>query len=138
MWGRTLPPWDVILSAAENYLLYCDCQPLPLFDRPTFMQKLKERDYEVLFSILGLALRFSQDGSLQEGRAKLVRDYAEAARVIITKKIFDGTVDLSTIQSLCLLSLIDFTGMSLFQAGFQAHNYQMGAPVVPASTLAWP
>ncbi|KAE9366035.1 hypothetical protein N431DRAFT_495819 [Stipitochalara longipes BDJ] len=104
-----LPPWDVIFRTGENYLLYCDCQPLPLFDRSIFMQKLKEREPEVLFSLLGLALRFDEDGPNHEGQAKLVKEYVEAARAFVTKKVMEGLVELSTIQSLCLLSLIDFS-----------------------------
>jgi hypothetical protein len=108
-----LPSWDVIFSTGEKYLLCCDCQPLPLFDRSEFMQKLREREPEVILSLLGLALRFNEDGPPHEGQAKLIRDYVEAARVLVTKKVMEGLVELSTIQSLCLLSLIDFTGMAL-------------------------
>jgi len=110
-----LPPWDVILSTGKNYLLYCDCQPLPLFDRSTFIQRLKEREPEVLFSLLGLALRFNEDGPYHEGQSTPIQDYVEAARVLVMKKVMNGAVELSTIQSLCLLSLIDFTGMVPFR-----------------------
>jgi hypothetical protein len=111
--NSTLPPWGVIFSTGENYLLYCDCQPLPLFDRSTFIQRLREREPEVLFSLLALTLRFNEDGPNHEGQAKIITDYVEAARALVTKKVMDGLVELSTIQSLCLLSLIDFTGMAL-------------------------
>lgn len=116
-WRRNLalPSWDVILSTGKNYLLYCDCQPLPLFDRSTFLQGLKEREPEVLFSLLGLALRFNEDEPYYEGQATPIQDYVEAARVLVMKKVMDGAVELSTIQSLCLLSLIDFTGMVPFR-----------------------
>jgi hypothetical protein len=75
------------------------------------MQKLKEREPEVLFSLLGLALRFNEDGPYYEDQATPVKDYVEAARALVMKRVMDGAVELSTIQSLCLLSLIDFTGM---------------------------
>jgi hypothetical protein len=91
---------------AEAYLLYCDCQPLPLFDRSFFIHTLKDRGEEVLFSLLALALRFT--GFPAE--VKDVSRYVEAARTIISQKAFEGKVELSTIQSLCLLSLVDFTG----------------------------
>ena len=102
-----LPNWNIIFSAAEAYLLYCDCQPLPLFDRSSFNNNLKDRDAEVLLSILGLALRFTDFPA----EVKDASRYVELARTIISRKIFEGKVELSTIQSLCLLSLIDFTGM---------------------------
>ena len=79
------------------------------------MQKLKERDPEVLFSLLGLASRFNENVPYREGQAKLVTEYVEVARALVTKKVMEGHVELSTIQSLCLLSLIDFTGMTYFR-----------------------
>lgn len=83
---------------------------MPLFHRSSFVPDLKERDPEVLFSMLALASRFIPylNGSTNED------EYIEDARTIISKKIFDGTVALSTIQSLCLLSLVDFTSMIAF------------------------
>lgn len=79
------------------------------------MEKLKHRETEVLFSILALAFRFSEDQSFYDGQENPTSDWVEAARKIISKKIFNGTVELSTIQSLCLISLIDFTGMTIPQ-----------------------
>jgi hypothetical protein len=102
-----LPNWNIIFSAGEAYLLYCDCQPLPLFDRSSFKSNLKDRDAEVLFSILALALRFTDFPAEDKDASR----YVEVGRTIISRKIFEGKVELSTIQSLCLLSLVDFTGM---------------------------
>jgi hypothetical protein len=99
------------LNAAETYLLYCDCQPLPLFHRSTFIQTLKDRDPEVLFALLALTLRFAEDPQLHGNQPSFVRGYVEAARTLISKKIFDGAIELSTIQALCLLSLVDFSGI---------------------------
>jgi hypothetical protein len=90
--------------------LYCDCQPLPLFHRPTFISSLRNRDPELLLAILALTLRFS-DNSMRASHKEHADGYVEAARRIISKKVFDGNVELSTIQSLCLLALVDFTGM---------------------------
>jgi hypothetical protein len=106
-----LPTWETIQSVAETYLLYCDCQPLPLFHRQSFIRSLRSRDPELLFAILALALRFS-DNAIQASQTELVGSYVEAARTIISKRVFDGLVELSTIQSLCLLALVDFTGAS--------------------------
>lgn len=104
-----LPAWDIILGAAETYLEYCDCQPLPLFQRSSFIRTLKNRTPEVLLSILAIALRFSQDQQSRSNHVRLISGYVEAARTIISKKVFDGTVELSTIQALCLLTIVDFT-----------------------------
>ena len=104
-----LPPWETIVEAADTYLLYCDCQPLPLFRRHGFIQSLSTRDTEVLFAMLALTLRFSENASFLDDRHELARDYMETSRKTIMKKVTDGMVELSTIQSLCLISLVDFT-----------------------------
>ncbi|PVH76928.1 hypothetical protein DL98DRAFT_591771 [Cadophora sp. DSE1049] len=104
-----LPPWDVIISAAETYLQYCDCQPLPLFQRSSFIRTLKSRKPEVLFSILAIALRFADNQQSRNNHVRLISEYVEAARTIISKNVFEGTVELSTIQALCLLTIVDFT-----------------------------
>lgn len=97
------------MSIAKTYLLYCDCQPLPVFCRKEFIETLSERDPEVILSILALAIRFSDEDVFRDNQFELVAGYVEAARSIISGKIFGGRVELSTLQSLCLLSLVDFT-----------------------------
>ena len=110
---RNLPSWDVILGAAETYLQYCDCQPLPLFQRSSFIRTLKDRRPEVLLSILAIALRLTEDQQSRNNHARLTTGYVEAARTIVSKQVFEGAVELSTIQALCLLTIVDFTGKIL-------------------------
>ena len=90
-------------------MAYFDSQPLPVFHRQSFLQTLGDRDPEVLFAILALALRYT-DKLATGHRDQEVAGYVEASRNIVSKKVFHGTVELSTIQALCLLSLVDFTG----------------------------
>ncbi|RFU31138.1 hypothetical protein B7463_g5214, partial [Scytalidium lignicola] len=106
--NETLPPWDVITETARNYLLYCDCQPLPLFHASTFLQSLKNRRPEILLSILALALRFNE-GFNAHTDIHLLNGYTEDARHIVMKSVTDGDVGLATLQALCLLSLVDFS-----------------------------
>jgi hypothetical protein len=40
---------------------------------------------------------------------ELVNSYAEVARGLVMKRVSEGPVELSTLQCLCLLSLVDFT-----------------------------
>ncbi|TID24780.1 hypothetical protein E6O75_ATG03985 [Venturia nashicola] len=107
----TMMSWEMTIQIAERYLKYCDCQPLPLFHFQTFMQSLRMRDPEIIYVILALAIRFADDilthGS--ENADKQSRDLAEKAREIVMERITNGPVELSTLQCLCLLSLIDFT-----------------------------
>lgn len=104
-----LPPWDDIVASAELYLLYCDCQPLALFDRDSFIRTLESRDPEVLLSMLALASRFSDDPNVRANLTEIVKSYVEAARGLVIRRLSDGPIELSTLQSLCLLSLVDFT-----------------------------
>lgn len=91
---------------------FCDCQPLTLFDGENFLETIKDRSPEVLFAILALALRFSDEPVLRDNISDLTEGYAEAARRIVMHQVTNGPVELSTLQTLCLLSLIDFTSKS--------------------------
>lgn len=106
-----LPPWEETFPIAKLYLEFCESQPLPLFHRPTFIPSLQTRDVEIIYAVLALALRFSdshEDANLQ---IELVNGYAEVARGLVMKRVSEGPVELSTLQCLCLLSLVDFTSM---------------------------
>ncbi|RAL59617.1 hypothetical protein DID88_006476 [Monilinia fructigena] len=114
--SRKLPPYEIITSVAKTYLLYCDCQPLPVFCRKGFVETLSERDPEVIFSVLALAIRFSEEEVFRDNKTELINGYLEAAQSIISGRIFGGQVELSTLQSLCLLSLVDFSNGNTRQA----------------------
>ncbi|RLL98765.1 hypothetical protein CFD26_103276 [Aspergillus turcosus] len=105
-----LPTWEKVLAVAELYLLYCESQPLPLFHRDSFISSLSTRDPEILYAILALSLRFSdEDCQGLNDLATLVSGYTEVARGLVMRRVSEGPVELSTLQCLCLLSLIDFT-----------------------------
>ncbi|RAL11057.1 putative C6 transcription factor [Aspergillus homomorphus CBS 101889] len=105
-----LPRWEKVLSIAELYLLYCDSQPLPLFQRESFLRSLPTRDPEIIYAIMALSVRFSDDEAARpEELPTLINGYTEVARGLVMKRVSEGPVELSTLQSLCLLSLVDFT-----------------------------
>ena len=117
--------------------MYCDSQPLPLFHRPTFMQTIDRRDPELLFAMLALTARFSGDVALRDYRED---DLVEASRAEAMQKVYEGTVELSTLQSLCLLSLVDFTSTLdtiLICISVSANITQMVTLGVRACTAAW-
>ena len=95
---------------AELYLQYCDSQPLPLFHRESFLGSLESRDPEIIYAMIALSIRFAENTyhGLSE-LMKLVNGYAEVARNLVMRRISEGPVELSTLQCLCLLSLVDFT-----------------------------
>ncbi|KAE8349668.1 hypothetical protein BDV28DRAFT_140745 [Aspergillus coremiiformis] len=105
-----LPMWDNVLAIGELYLLYCDSQPLPLFHRATFLSSLRNRDPELIYAILALGVRFAE-GQSRDASDLMARisGYTEVARSLVMKRISEGPVELSTLQCLCLLSLVDFT-----------------------------
>lgn len=114
--GATLPPWEKVLEIAQAFLVYCDCQPLPLFHRQTFLETLGHRDPEIVYAILALAIRFCSSDVLDaDGNATslhaLVPSYVQAARERVIKRVLSGPVEISTLQALCLLSMVDYTSM---------------------------
>lgn len=95
---------------AKLYLLYCESQPLPLFHRDTFISSLGSRDPEIIYAMLALSVRFSDQSYRDTNElVNLANSYAEVARSLVMKRVSKGPVELSTLQSLCLLSLVDFT-----------------------------
>ncbi|CAI7607356.1 unnamed protein product [Penicillium bialowiezense] len=140
----TLPPWEDIVPIAELYLLYCDSQPLPLFHRGSFLASLQTREAELLFAILALASRFSYSHHSGNDPEGLVDGYAEIARGLVMKRVSEGPVELSTLQCLCLLSLVDFTNGHTHRSSVHsslamnlAQSANLGQePRSPMSTLA--
>jgi hypothetical protein len=104
------------MEIAEVYLDYCDCQPLPLFHRASFLTSLRQRDPEVVYAVIALAIRFYDNGSLDDpdtynAMSDNITRYTEAARALVIKRVLEGPVELSTLQCLCILCMIDFSSM---------------------------
>jgi hypothetical protein len=92
-------------------VLYCESQPLPLFHTSSFISSLQKRDIEIIYAILALSLRFSNSPRDSRSLSEQVNSYAEVARGLVMKRVSEGPVEISTLQCLCLLSLVDFTSM---------------------------
>ncbi|EEA23112.1 C6 transcription factor, putative [Talaromyces marneffei ATCC 18224] len=118
----SLPPWEKVLEIAQAFLVYCDCQPLALFHRQTFLASLGHRDPEIVYTILALAIRFCSPDILNDAGGNtaslhaLVPSYMEAARERVIKRVLSGPVEISTLQALCLLSMVDYTNGNVHQA----------------------
>lgn len=94
---------------AELYLTYCHSQPLPLFQKEGFLNSLGSRDPEIVYAMLALSIRFSpEESSRTGGFTSLINGYTEVARGLVMRRVSEGPIELSTLQSLCLLSLVDF------------------------------
>ncbi len=111
----SLPPWDIIRTFTELYLTYCNYQPLPLFAPEHLLGTLTTRDPELLLAILGLAMRFSVESTaaLAQNRTSIASVYASSSRTLTLNRVSHGPVELSTIQTLCILSLLEFNGRPL-------------------------
>lgn len=110
--NSSLPAPELLQKAAELFLKYCHCQPLPLFSPNSFLSTFASRDLELRLCVLGLSLRFDAHSVPQRGQEPFYMTYLYSARSLVMKKVSQGPVDLSTLQCLCLLALSDFnTGM---------------------------
>lgn len=92
-----------ISQAIELYFQYCHRQPIWCFDR----EEVKDPSYiseELACSILTLTSRFSRE------RDEMLH-YGDSARTLVMLRIANGTVELETIESLCLLAYSSFLGM---------------------------
>lgn len=103
-----LPPWDIVKAYIFLYLKHCNYQPLPLFTE-TLLNKFTSRDPELLLAIIALASRF--DTVNYNGRnapsSHSSDEFTSPAKEIIMRRVAHGPVELSTIQTLCLLSLAE-------------------------------
>jgi len=97
-------------NLAELYLQFCHCQPLPLFDSKHFIATINAREVELRLCVAALALRFRVPDMSELGQQAQHVQWLRLARQLVMKHIIDGTVELSTLQSLCLLSLSEFNG----------------------------
>lgn len=66
--------------------------------------------------MLALAIRFCSSDVLDaDGNATslhaLVPSYVQAARERVINRVLSGPVEISTLQALCLLSMVDYTSM---------------------------
>ncbi|KAJ5777681.1 hypothetical protein N7520_000927 [Penicillium odoratum] len=103
----SMPPKGIVAEGVALYFKYCHKQPLWLFDADELSIPETCRN-EVIFGTLSLALRYSNNPFLEGRTDKMCRHYAEAARSYIMFRIAQGTVDLSTIKSLCLITLAEY------------------------------
>ncbi|QGI88201.1 hypothetical protein CEK25_003157 [Fusarium fujikuroi] len=94
------PSHSDIAVGIALYFEYCHRQPIWCFERDEVRDFGAMHD-ELACSILALTLRFSENGD----QAKL---YANNAKSLIMLRIANGTVDLATLESLCLLSYSSF------------------------------
>lgn len=97
-------------NSAELYLQFCHCQPLPLFDPKHFIATINSREVELRLCVAALSLRFRSQDTSELGQQIKHAQWLQLARQLVMKHVVDGNVELSILQSLCLLSLSEFNG----------------------------
>ncbi|KXJ87365.1 hypothetical protein Micbo1qcDRAFT_236501 [Microdochium bolleyi] len=114
------PLWRQVEAVADTYIKYCEGQPLYLFHRETFARSLRFRPDELLLAILAVTLRFKDvepgtaDSSATSGNSpdeftdQDSLTLASKAHALVMAKIGTRAIELSTLQTLCLLAFVHF------------------------------
>lgn len=120
-YSRMLPPWEVLVEAIRIYFRCSHRQPIWLFEPRS--QLSPDSSEELLLAVLGLTVQYAQE-SLSAGsstRLQTPSAYNDAARSLIMLKIANSTVDLTTLQSLCLLAMSNLACGDVQLASFHAN-----------------
>ncbi|KAJ5311837.1 hypothetical protein N7476_007697 [Penicillium atrosanguineum] len=102
-----MPPKHIVTEGIALYFQYCHKQPLWLFD-PEDLAVPENCRKEVIFGILSLSLCYSDSPSLEGRTDQMCRQYAEAARSYAMFRIAQGKVNISTLQSFCLIAMAEY------------------------------
>lgn len=108
--SRVLPPDEVMEEVLAVYFQYCHYQPLALFHSQGQGRLLQDCSEVLLLTVLAIALRFSHHRFFEGEKTIAIDHYAQIAQCRISESTAAGKVELSTLQAMCLLSLVDFTG----------------------------
>lgn len=106
--------WEAAVELAHTFLLYCNAQPLPLFHPDNFVTTFPNRPFEVVYGVLAMAFRFTDKACEVPWNGSLpgARECRQAAHQLAMSDVSTALIELSTIQTLCLLALIDLNGRS--------------------------
>ena len=129
----SLPPWQTTNAIIELYIKYCNCQPLPLFSPQYLRDTISSRDPELLLALISLAARFSSDSEVASSTA-----IVEESQRLVATRVSQGPVELSTIQTLCILSLREFNRMSILLSKLKPADSRKTATLPrPTFTVLW-
>ncbi|KAL4748349.1 hypothetical protein BDW72DRAFT_214853 [Aspergillus terricola var. indicus] len=103
-------------NAMQLFHTYCNFQPLPLFHHKSFSAS-ENRDQELILAMKALGLRFGGNGIADPGIDRQIKDWTEQSRRMVMARVAEGSVELSTLQTLCILTLIDHTAGHTMKAG---------------------
>lgn len=91
-------------------MTWCHRQPLQLFEEDNFLDSLATRDHELIMALQSLSLRFAA-GTTEKEISEKTKSLADMSYRLVMERVAQGEVQLSTLQTLCVLSMVDFTGL---------------------------
>lgn len=94
------------------YLTWCHGQPICLFNTDTFLESLTFRDLELILALQTLSLRYPPSTLTPQKREKL-DSMEKEARTAVMNRIASSEAELSTLQTLCILSMVEFAGKEM-------------------------
>jgi hypothetical protein len=125
-----LIPSHVAYSVYKDYFAFAHGQPYAFFHEKTFWRQLEERSMpeHLLLAILSHAIRFSNHDFFHGRATSLSLLFAQVSWRLIVLLYFQdrAEVDLTTVKTITLLSLYDFTGRPFPFAGSLASPLQVG------------
>ncbi|KAF6796934.1 hypothetical protein CSOJ01_13103 [Colletotrichum sojae] len=120
-----------LIEMGRLYITWFHGQPITLFAEETFLSSLASRDPELILSLESMVLRFPPVSIRIE---QPLDAKAKAARRLVMDRVAEGRVELSTLQSLCLLSMVDFASGNATQAGLNLTIASHLAHSIPPSS----
>ncbi|ETS84114.1 hypothetical protein PFICI_02139 [Pestalotiopsis fici W106-1] len=122
---------ESIARIGSLYLKWCHRQPVELFNSENFIETLPNRDPELLIALGSLSLRFPP-GTSNSSKEEQLEAMTTKCRTMVMERLATSKIELSTLQTLCLLGMLDNTGkiyppQSTLQAEF---NLSMACQLV--------
>ncbi|KAF5121866.1 hypothetical protein E5D57_012336 [Metarhizium anisopliae] len=100
---------EKLLSMGRLYMTWCHGQPISLFNPDTFLESLTFRDLELILALQTLSLRYPP-GTLTPQKRDKLDSMEKEARSAVMSRIASSEAELSTLQTLCILSMVEFAG----------------------------
>ncbi|KFG82510.1 hypothetical protein MANI_110791 [Metarhizium anisopliae] len=126
---------EKLLSMGRLYMTWCHGQPISLFNPDTFLESLTFRDLELILALQTLSLRYPP-GTLTPQKRDKLDSMEKEARSAVMSRIASSEAELSTLQTLCILSMVEFADGKVAQAGLHvAMASQLAQCVQPNNML---
>ena len=146
-------PGDVFMAVINSYFNCCQNQPYSFFHEQTF-RRLSEQAIprHLVLAVIATAVRFCSHPYFPGRAVEMSIEYANRSWKLIVSDCFpvDKVAEISTVQTIALLGLFDFTGTFLHPLNDRdsvtmtifsyALSYVAGQSrhVLRGSKLAWP